>query len=148
MHHSPQQIRGAEAALKRRLQTGCLRYHYRGLGFLFQGRETIPARMVVSASVDTTRGTSPLQTRCINDNRHGFNARPRTSHARHWIIVSLSHFGSYGRPHRQKMPLKFWPYEFSLFSSSRLRCKVHPCGIAVVGQSHRKLRLGNNSICS
>lgn len=59
MYHSPQQIRAAEAALKRRLQTGYLRYHYRGLGFLFQGRETIPARMVVSASVDTTRGTSP-----------------------------------------------------------------------------------------
>src|ERR1700731_5322945 len=76
------------------------------------------------------------------------NTVTRTSHARHWIIVSLSRAASFSLPQRQNSPAKFFPYALSSLGSSGVLCKVHACARAVVEQSQRKRRLGKSSSCS
>lgn len=103
------------------------------------------ARKAAPADYSRIRGTSPIYP-ISKDNSLVWAVR--TSHARHWIMVSLSVLGSYGLPHRQNRPLKFCPYEFDVFSGSKFVCRVQDWVMAVVGQSQRKFRFGNSSICS
>src|SRR6266403_1847231 len=56
------------------------------------------------ASSDRIRDTSP-ETHVSED--LGWSIYERTSHERHWIIVSRSDFASYGLPQRQNLPSKF-----------------------------------------
>jgi hypothetical protein len=109
---------------------------------------TVRVMEAVREGLDMIRETNPSN---IQKVRKYFDRERHTSHERHWIIVSLSFNASYILPHLQNTPdLKFWPYLFSSFTSSSTLCNAHreSDSKALVGQSQRKLRFGNNSICS
>jgi hypothetical protein len=101
----------------------------------------------VPASSNTIHETNPGS--CVH--RRAVKKQKRCAHTsqdRHCIIVSRSVWASYVLPHRQNTTLKFGPYRFSVFSASNVLWRVHAYESAVVGQSQRKCRLGNSSICS